>query len=483
MSSLFKVKPQFTEVDPHRILFNVGSLLDIPTGKYVRGQKGENIMNGGLSLLTAVAGRGNTFKSTFAHYMMLSAASKVASSGIMPYMNTYDTEMNIDLERLNSFAQRFEAFEGKDLHHEEIWSVTDKTLHLGNEWFSLLKNFLKGEKLKNKKTYTFETPFLDKDGKPVSTLFPTFGEIDSISEFETADITEMQNKNELGDSGGNTIHMRAGLAKTRLLMELPGLCNSTGHYMIITAHVGQDMAIAAGPMSAPPPRKLQHMRQGEKMKGVTDKFFFLPSAVWQTVNASLLNNQTTKGPEYPKTNKDIEVGSQDLNIVTIKQLRNKSGPSGFTIPVIVSQREGVLASLTEFHYIKENGRYGLEGSLISYNLVLYPQTKIGRTTVRSEIDKDPLLRRAIKITADLLQIQQYYKELPIEIPSVEDFYKKLDEEYGWDLLLNTRDWWTFKNYEHPVPFLSTLDMVEMYHGKYVPYWLPKDHKKNKGAAK
>ena len=56
-------------------------------------------------------------------------------------------------------------------------------------------------------------------------LFPTFGEVDSISEFETADIEEMQNKNEIGTSGGNTIHMRAGLAKTRLLMELPGLCN------------------------------------------------------------------------------------------------------------------------------------------------------------------------------------------------------------------------------------------------------------------
>ena len=481
MQSLFKVKPLFTEVDPHRILLNVGALLDIPTGKYVRGAKGESLMNGGLGLLTGVAGRGNTFKSTFAHYMMLSAASKVASSGIQPYMNTYDTEMNIDLTRLNGFAQRFDVFKDRDLHHEGIWSVTDKTIHLGNEWFVLLKDFLRGEKIKNKRSYMFDTPFLDKDGKVLTTMFPTFGELDSISEFETADIEEIQNKNQLGESGGNTIHMRAGLAKTRLLMELPGLCNSSAHYTIITAHVGMEgPAMAAGPGNIPPPKKLQHMRQGEKLKGVTDKFFFLPSAVWQTVNASLFNNQTTKGPEYPKTRTDVDAGSQDLNLVTVKMLRNKSGPSGFVIPLIVSQREGILATLSEFHHIKETGRFGLEGNNTTYKLILYPKITIQRTTVRSDIDADPLFRRAIKITADLLQIKQYYKELPFEVPSVEDFYKKLEDEYGWDLLLNTRDFWTFKNYEHPVPFLSTMDMLEMYHGLYIPYWYKP---KKKGEAK
>ena len=65
--------------------------MDIPVGSYVRGQKGENLMNGGFSNLVAIAGKGNTFKSTIAHYMFLSAASKMAASGLMPYLNTYDT--------------------------------------------------------------------------------------------------------------------------------------------------------------------------------------------------------------------------------------------------------------------------------------------------------------------------------------------------------------------------------------------------------
>ena len=472
MLQLFKKKPEFTEIDPYKISINIGCLMDIPTGMYLKGQRGENILNGGLALLTGIAGRGNMFKSTLEHFMMLSAASKIASSGIMPYMNTYDNEMNISLQRLLNFAHRFAEFTGLDLHELLIWSVTDKTKHTGDEWYKILKDFLRNEKIKNRKEYTFETPFIGKDGQPIKMLFPTFGELDSITEFETSDVGEIQDKNQLGESGGNTIHMRAGLAKTRLLMELPVLCNTASHYLILTAQVGTDNTMQQGPYNTPA-KKLQHMKMGDKIKGITDKLLFLSNSFWQVMSASLLNNQNTKGPEYPKTRNTPDEGSQDLNIITIKQLRSKNGPSGFSLDIIVSQTEGVLPSLTEFHYLKENGRYGIEGNNVSYNLTLYPDVKLGRTTVREMIDTDPLLRRAIKITADLLQIKTYYKTLPLEIPNLTDLYQKLDKQYGWNTILNTRDYWTFKNYEHPVPFLSSMDILEMYHDIYSPWWLNK----------
>jgi len=475
---LFNKKPAFTEVDPYKFSYNLGCLMDIPTGKYVRGAKGENILNGGLSILTAIAGKGNTFKSTIEHYMILAAASKVCSSGTMTYINTYDTEMNINLDRLSDFSKKFDEFKNVDIVRDGIWSVTDKTNHVGNEWYKILKEFLRNEKLKNKKDYTFETPFIDKEGKPIYTLFPTFGEIDSISEFETSDIEDIQDKNQLGESGGNTIHMRLGLAKTRLIMELPSLCNSAAHYLILTAHVGQEIAMQSGPYAVPT-KKLQHMKMGEKIKGVTDKFFFLPNSVWQTVGATGLINQGTKGPEFPKTRTTVDEGSQDLNLVTIKQLRNKAGPSGFTLEIILSQSEGVLPSLTEFYYIKENDRYGLEGSNLNYNLALLPDVKLTRTTVREAIDTNPKLRRAIKITADLLQIKTYYKALPFEVPDPKALYDKLSKEYDWDVLLNTRDFWTFNNYKHPVNFLSTMDLIEMYYGSYSPYWLSSSKKEKK----
>ncbi|EKD89630.1 MAG: hypothetical protein ACD_33C00023G0001, partial [uncultured bacterium] len=237
---LFKGKPDFKEIDPVKLFYNVGSLLDIPTGTYVKGKYGENILNGGLGVLTAIAGRGNMFKSTLAHYMILSAADKVMQSGHDTYINTNDTEMNIHKDRLRHFSKQFESFKDRDIFKSNIWSIIDKTCHSGNEWFKMLKDFLKIEKIKNRKEYTFETPLIDSDGKQIRALFPSFGEIDSISEFETSNIEEIQNKNELGESGGNTIHMQLGLAKTRLLMELPGLCNAASHYMVLTAHIGAE---------------------------------------------------------------------------------------------------------------------------------------------------------------------------------------------------------------------------------------------------
>ena len=43
--------------------------------------------------------------------------------------------------------------------------------------------------------------------------------------------------------------------------------------------------------------------------------------------------------------------------------------------------------------------------------------------------------------------------------------------YDWDQLLNTRGWWTVNNDKHPVPFLSTYDLLMMRKEKYKPYWL------------
>lgn len=473
MQSLFaKVKPAFTQVDPYKFLLNVGCLMDYPTAELIEGVHGETFVNGGLSIFTAVAGKGNTFKSTILHYMTLAAANVVCDSGNYTYINVYDTEVNLSPTRYLKLASRFENFQKVDIVDTGICVVTDKTHHKGNEWFKITKDFLKDQKIKNKKQFTVSTPFLDKEGKPIYTIFPTFGEVDSISEFETSDIEDIQDKHQLGDSGGNTIHMRSGLAKTRLLMEIPSVCNGAGHYIGMTAHVGKDIPIQTGPVAIPD-KKLQHMRAGEKIKGVADKFFFLPTALWQTVSSSALNNQNTKGPEYPRRRDLPDEGSSDLNLVKLKMLRNKFGASGFTLDIIVSQEEGVLPTLTEFHYIKENGRWGLEGSLTNYHLDLLPDVSLSRTTVREKIDTDPKLRRAMRITADLLQIKQFMPRFPLSVPTPKELYDKIKEEYDWEILFATRPHWTFNHYECPVPYLSTVDLIRMYHGLYKPYWYSK----------
>lgn len=469
------LRPQFKESPSVKIMLNIGALLDIPSGYYLKGQHNESILNGGLGMLTGVTGIGNNFKSTLMHYMMLSAASKVMEVNDT-YMSTFDTEINIHENRLISFTKGFKVFQDRNIINEGIWSVTDKTVYYGNEWYELLRSYLK-EKKKSADKHMRTTPFLERDGKTLmQTVVPTFGEIDSLTEFDTEDIAKIQDENELGESGGNTIHMRQGLAKTRMLMDLPGLCGGANHYMLLSAHLGKETAIAAGPYAAPPTKKLQHMRVGDKVKGVTDKFHFLMNNFWQVYNASPLLNDTSKGPEYPVNSNDPQPGNMDLNVVTVKLLRSKSGPSGASFDIVVSQAEGVLPSLTEFHYIKSNKRYGLDGSLQNFHLDLYPDLNLTRPTIRSKINSDPLLQRALNITAELFQITNVWRHIDASLACTpKELYEDLKKlGYDWNVLLKTRGYWVFDNDKHPVPFLSTMDLMRMRVGDYHPYWMNDD---------
>ena len=64
----------FQEAPEIRPSLNIGCLFDILlTGTYFIGKHGESILNGGLMYVTGVGGRGNTFKSTIAHFMSFSA--------------------------------------------------------------------------------------------------------------------------------------------------------------------------------------------------------------------------------------------------------------------------------------------------------------------------------------------------------------------------------------------------------------------------
>jgi len=465
------ILPTFKTAPAVKILINIGALLDIPTGAYHTGVHGESILNGGLGQLTGVVGIGNNFKSTIMNYMLLSAADKI--NQVTPTsIATYDTEINIHEGHLRSFTKPFKSFADVNILSNGTWSVTDKTIYYADEWYVELKEYL--TKKKEDKRINVELPFLDRDGtKRMICITPTFGALDSLSAFETSANAKMQDENELGASGANTLHMKAGLAKTRFLMELPIVTAQAMHFMAMTAHVGKDIQMASGPMAPPPTKKLQHLKNGDKIKGVTDQFFFLMSNCWHAYNAAPLTNQSTKGPEYPRNPDDNQTGDTDLNIVSLRQLRSKSGPTGGVIQLLVSQSQGVLPSLTEFHYIKEADRFGIEGTLQHYSLCLLPDVKLLCTTIRTKIDSDPLLVRALNITAELCQMTQLWRTLP---PGLLCTPKELYDDlvklgYDWNVLLATRGWWTVDNDKHPVPFLSTMDLLNMRAGTYKPYWL------------
>jgi len=476
----------FKAAPPIKVMINIGACMDIPTGTYVTGLRGESILNGGLGFLTATVGIGNQFKSTVLHYMTGTAMFRMTGSTA----TTYDTEINIHEWHLKNMVSKIEYFDGTDVFDSGRWTVTDKTVYTGDEYYDILREHMQNRK-KNEKQHLVKTPFCGREKTTnLMILLPEFQEIDSFSEFSTKDVIKMQDDNSLGDSGGNTISMRQGMQKNRVLMEIPGLSASSYSYILMTAHLGAEFNL--DPYN-PAPKKLSTLKGNQKIKGAPEKFTFVMNNCWQCFNASPLIHDTLKTPEYPRNKDDDLKGDTDLNVVTIKQLRGKSGPSGMGIALVISQQDGVLPSLTEFHYIKTNGRYGLEGNLQNYYLSILPEVSLSRTTVRSKLDNDSILRRAMNITSEMCQINDLWHHLePDLICSPADLYKDLKElGYDWELLLNTRGWWALEDAEdYPKstkeqiisnnfkPFLSTMDLLRMRKKQYVPYWYPEDLKSN-----
>lgn len=462
------LRPALEPAPVVKVLINIGALLDIPTGTFLEGRRGEYILNGGLGAITGVVGIGNNFKSTFMHFQFLTAMSRMAGS----IGNTYDTEVNIQEWHLLEMINRIEEFKGEDILTTGRWVITDKTIHSGNKWWDAIRDWLE-LKIKNSAKISVATPFWNRGRKgPLMIVQPTFTELDSFTEFETDDVTAMQDV-ELGDSKGNTIHMRQGLAKLRVLMEAPRLTGGAYNFTMLTAHIGKESTMqSAGGGREVPIVKLKHLKNGDKIKGTTDKFTFVTHNCWHCYNATPLINDGTKGPEYPRDSDDNLKLDTDLNIVQVRNIRAKSGPTGMSLSILVSQTEGVLPSLTEFHHIKENGRYGIEGTLQSYELCLLPGVKLSRTTVRGKIDSNPTLRRALNITSEMCQMDYMWHHLDEGLQCTpRELYDDIKAMgYDWDILLQSRGWWTIEDEKHPIPFLSTMDLMRMRLGLYHPYW-------------
>ena len=459
-----------------KLLFNIGALMDIPTGCIVTGNRGESIINGGLGSSTAVVGIGNNFKSQLIHFMMLQAVNRLRYTDKNITMNTYDTEVNMMPDRLKRLTTNMDNIHDDELFKEDggLWSITDKTEYYAEVWANEVKDYLNA-KMKEKSLDKVYTPFSNSEGKPIVLKKPDFIEIDSFTEFEGTKTVKTLDDNNLDDSSTNTVYMQQGLLKAKFLGELPRYSVGSNTYFLFTAQLGKDIDMQSGPIRKPPTKKLQYLKNGDKIKGVTDKFFFLMSNAWNASNAAPFINQTTKLPEYP-ISKEMSNDRNELNIVKLTMLRSKSGPTGYTLDILVSQKEGILPSLTEFHYIKTNGRFGLGGNDRNYYLELKPEVKLSRTTIRSKLSNDSKLRRAVNITSELLQMTNFWNQYIEDglYCTPKELYEDLkDLGYDWDILLDTRGWWSPDQYKHPIPFLSTFDLLKMRKKLYNPYWLKK----------
>lgn len=453
--------------------YNIGCLFDIPTGIYHKGRRGEHVLMGGYGTTNSITGPGNSFKSDYLLFQQFSVLNRYPSSR----GNVYDTENSLTYARLNRVAAAFKNLRDLDIEKEMSKddpkvTLTQKADLAGDAYFEIIKEMAK-EKQKARKSIKQTLPINDHNDEPVVTMIPHLMGIDSLSAFGVSAVQEkIVDKNAIGESGGNTLFMRDGAAKTQLILQLPNLCVNGDIYVGMTAHVGN--TIEMDPY-APKPIKLAFTKSGTKQKGVPEKFQFINTHLIEVYNTKPLVHPTDKGPLYPKVDADREKGN-DLFIITSVNSRNKGGPSGVTFPIVVSQAEGILASLTEFHYIKEVGkRFGIGGNNTTFHLDLCPDINLGRTTVRNKIEENEEIQRALEITSEMLQMQLLWRGYDEDLfCTPKELYDDLTEMgYDWKELLATRGWWLSEEDEKidTTPFLSTMDLLEMRRGNYVPFWM------------
>ena len=466
---------KFTQTDPVKILFNVGATLDLSTGGYVPGLKGDMVLCGGLAPINGITGPGNSFKSALMHFIIMTVLDRYKEAmGI-----EYDTEGTLTLARLIAIATECAPDLVPLLTDMSKFILTDMTQYDGGEFFTLAKELLETRcKGKEKK---IETPFHDPiTGKPISCYAPLVIGIDSYSLFQSKSVQNMQ-VNEIGDKSRNMEYMRDGAAKTAMLMELPTLAAKSGSNWLMSAHLGERPQM--DPMQ-PLRKQLAYLKANLKLKNVPEKFMFLTNNLWYMENAGpLLDDQ--KGPKYPRYSNDSMKGDTDLMVIRIVNLRPKSGPAGVPLHLVVSQRDGILRDMTHFYYVKEvNKDYGFGGHNRGYFLDIYPELTMNRNQVRNNIDVDPKFKRALEITSELCQYFNLNPDIDASLYCTpEQLYTDIKAMgYDWDILLRTRGYWTFDHYTNKIPPLSTLDLINMRAGIYRPWWYDEFVKSNNVAA-
>lgn len=478
-----------------RPFHNVGAGFDHLTGssKYHIGAHGEAILSGGLPGIVTIAGPGNSHKTTISEFLSHAVVHRYGPPpGIKEVIMgavtmKYDSENSGTWMRLSQLLARWPGLAevdwgdpGMDDAVRKFFITTNVEQYL-DEWWNDQQNIYE-EKRKIAKKIMLTTPFVRPDGTAIQTLPPTTAMIDSMSRGEIKEVLKrtFEKTDSVGGSETNMYAMASNKAKGHIISQMSEY-NSPDHYnvsFIMTAHVGEEFNLDP---YAPQKQSLTHRKRGTKITNASNTINYINTTLLEIDSARLLNNSTKgTGVLYPKIDElDRIEDSKDLLEIVITPTRNKAGPSGHKLYLVLSQREGVLPHLTQFHHIHsrtpDGNPYGIIGDPSrNYSLALLPDLSLQRTRVRKEIDDNPKLRRAIEITSEMLQIKTMFNVQPNYVPSPADLREKLIKDgYDWDVLLDTRGWWTFLEFEKYVPqkYLSTWDLIRMYHGTYRPYWL------------
>lgn len=456
----------------------IGMGLDIIHGEMARGMKGDIIINGGMPNLAGGTGIGNVGKTALALAIWATISHRYpnSSSRIM------DAELTLGQSRIQNAWMHHGAPFGVTLldwmdyeNNPERFNFSDRTTISCSEHHNSVRKAVK-ERVANKKNLV-ETPFRDRDGKPMMYYPPHIEIVDSYSAYTPDQVEATRDKNEAGDSGRNMEAMSNARIKTQMLSELLVDTAKGGVYYYMTAHLGEQHALDP---YKPPKEKLSALKAGLKMKDVPEKITFYPGIFWWGYSSRPLLDANGK-PFFPDPENDFqnEKKSVDLQEVLLVPLRNKSGTTGDFRSLIMSQTRGIIPSLTDFWNCMQHNRFGIMGkdgnpnNLIHFYMELYPDCALTRQKVEAKADEDHRLMNAIIHTSMMLDVFKYWSHIPGHWKCTPaELYRDLKEKgYDWNELLDCRTYWTYDHYTNPVHGISIIDLLRMRVGEYHPWWM------------
>lgn len=427
---------------------NTGTIFDMATGAFRAGVKNNSVLNGGIGFSLGVAGRPETFKSNI-------AGSLVARAMLIHPLSkaiVYDTENSMN------GAYRYDDFVPEDTPVSNRIKLCNATSMDLAAFEDLIKD-LTAEKLQCKKDLCVDSPFMNPTtNKPYKTWIPTFVVIDSLSQGMSKSVQEMYDKNDIDASGMNTAALRDGLVKSRIVQDLTQRAVKAGIYVLFTAHVDSQPQLDP---YAPNPKDLQFMKHGDKMKNVGTKFKFLLASLLQTLKAEPMmdSNKQCLYPYFHSRPNEVR------HVTTILQ-RGKNNSSGESLPLLVSAKQGILNSLTNFNFLREHKNYGMkvEGNNQYFTPLFRPDVKLTRTTIRKATENDYQLNRALEVLTQLAYIQLCWE--PFRLPEYmfmdpRDLAELLThtEKPVIDRILNSTGSWSTSKQEREL--LSIIDIMNL----------------------
>ena len=453
---------------------NVSPITDMITGKYTIGPQGITYMNGGSCRDNAVVGGNNTQKTGFTIKDMARGLYRFEKSlGFV-----IDIEATYDVDRLAA-AVDHEANE-KGYFVREILNKRffyyNRNDDIDGTW---IHNFFKDlntkvkQDIKDKKDVFIKTPYLGNDGEQMEIIIPIFIVVDSISELNFHKVSAHFQEGDVDEGGEKrTRDMAIGNMRRIVYEDANILGGASGVYQYWTAQVVDTINMTGRPQE----KESVFLRQGKKLKA-PKSLMRIPQVGYEIIRGSALK----QGQEWMYPNpfgKDVVVDADarenpDLLMYSLTTYRNKSGGSGASYFFIGSQSLGIQEGLTMYHSLKTANMFGLEGSVISHACVLYPELKVGRTTVWEKSLSDRKFERALVICYQMWFMQTFWLDLDKKYRiTPKELYEKIKEKgLDWDNILeNTVDYW-FTNPAIKKKTVTTMELLKVALGEREAYWV------------